>query len=361
MAPHEHVCTDPSHPPIIRYLGQKTLYQQVLDAIETRKQKGLSCEVVVTQISDELSLQMVAPSDCVSEGFRLQQMREQIARDWKEVFYKLDNLGHLTGWFVNECDRDQDAGELHFVLCLLAFEAIRNVFATVNQLRSALSDDTFGYLRTLYETSIKSRFLKEYTESDPDLPGRFSYYTNTTYLGFYRRFAPIDDEHASDNMWVEAERFYESRFEKRGRGDYGWVYPLVKSKNGRPKPKPTFRDLMDVVDGGSAFSEVYYDVSTSKTHGQFIWSPLMVGPEGRGTHVDPFNVGKIGLVLDLMLPLFEEVLDNATSSCTAAEHVTVTAIVKAIFKDIRESVAEIKESNPSMHLGVDGLRNKAKA
>ena len=114
---------------------------------------------------------------------------------------------------------------------------------------------------------------------------------------------------------------------------------------------------MDVVDGGSAFSEVYYDVSTSKTHGQFIWSPLMVGPEGRGTHVDPFNVGKIGLVLDLMLPLFEEVLDNATSSCIAAEHVTVTAI----FKDIRESVAEIKESNPSMHLGVDGLRNEAKA
>ena len=253
---------------------------------------------IVRLVSSQLIPQMAAPSSYGAEGFRLQQMRQQIARDWNEVFHKLDNLGHLTGWFINECGWDKDADELHYILCLLAFEAIRNAFATVNQLRSALSEDTFGYLRTLHETLIKSRFLKEHAESDPDLPGRFSYYTNTTYLDFYRRFAPEDDEHASDNMWTQAERFYEGRFQKQGKGDYGWAYPLVKSRIGKPILKPTFKHLMDAVDAHSPFSQVYYDVSTSKTHGQFIWSPLMVRPEGRGTHLDAFNVGHTGLVLD---------------------------------------------------------------
>ena len=33
------------------------------------------------------------------EGFRLQQMRQRVARDWGEVFCKLDNLGHFD-WMV---------------------------------------------------------------------------------------------------------------------------------------------------------------------------------------------------------------------------------------------------------------------
>ena len=361
MAHFEHVCTDPSHPPIIRHLGQKTLLEQVQEAISNHEREGLSRVDIARRVSGELIPRMIAPSDSVSEGYRLQQMRQQIARDWKEVFYKLDNLAHLTGWFINECDRDRDPSGLHFTLCLLAFEAIRNVFATVNQLRSALSQDTFGYLRTLHETLVKSRFLKEYTQSDPDLPGRFAYYTNTVYLDFYRRFAPSFDEQASDNMWIEAERFYKGRFQKEGKGDYGWVYPLVKSKNGKPIMQPTFRQLMDEVDADSPFSQVYYDVSTSKTHGQFVWSPLMVRPEGRGTHVDSFNVGHIGLVLDLMLPMFEEILGNTTHTCTVREHATVMSIVKAIQKDIGESVVAIKASNPCMHLGVDGLLKKVEA
>ena len=361
MAPFEHVCTDPSHPPIIRYPGQKTLFEQVKEAITNHEREGLSLEDIVKRVSGEFAPRMTVPSDCVSEGFRLYQMRQQIARDWKEVFYQLDNLGHLTGWFINECDRERDPSGLHFILCLLAFEAIRNVFATVNQLRSALSEDTFGYLRTLYETLIKSRFLKVYTPSDPELPARFASYTNSVYLEFYRRFAPIDDEHALDNMWVEAERFYERRFQRQGKGDYGWVYPLLKSKKGKSILQPSFRQLMGKVDPDSPFSQIYYDVSTSKTHGQFVWSPLMVRPEGRGTHVDSFNVGNIGLVLDLMLPPFEEILDNTATTCTVREHVTVMSIVKASFKDIRGSVAMIKASNPSMHLGVDGLSKKAEA
>ena len=361
MAHLEHVCTDPSHPPIIRHLGQKTLFEQVQEAINNYEREGLSREHLARRVSGELIPRMNVPSDSVSEGYRLQQMRQQIVRHWKEVFYKLDNLAHLTGWFINECDRDRDPSGLHFTLCLLAFEATRNVFATVNQLRSALSEDTFGYLRTLHETLVKSRFLKEYTQSDPDLPGRFAYYTNTVYLDFYRRFAPINDEHASDNMWIEAERFYEGRYKKDGKGDYGWVYPLVKSRNRKPILQPTFRHLMDAVDADSPFSQVYYDVSTSKTHGQFLWSPLMVRAEGRGTHVDSFSVGGIGLVLDLMLPSFEEILGNTTTTCTVREHATAMAIVKAIFKDIRESVTAIKASNPSMHLGVDELLKKTEA
>ena len=92
--------------------------------------------------------------------------------------------------------------------------------------------------------------------------------------------------------------------------------------------QPSFRQLMGKVDPDSPFSQIYYDVSTSKTHGQFVWSPLMVRPEGRGTHVDSFNVGNIGLVLDLMLPPFEEILDNTATTCTVREHVTVMSIVK---------------------------------
>ena len=59
---------------------------------------------------------------------------------------------------------------------------------------------------------------------------------------------------------------------------------------------------MDLVDRGSSFSQVYYEVSTSKSHAEMILNPLMVGPEGRGTHLDSFSVGHIGLVMDLMLP-----------------------------------------------------------
>ena len=116
--------------------------------------------------------------------------------------------------------------------------------------------------------------------------------------------------------------------------------------------QPTFKSLMDAVDRNSAFSRIYYKVSTSKTHGQFVWSPLMVRPEGRGTHLDSFNVGSIGLVLDLMLPLFEEVIENTSPSCNNREHAVVMSIVRSITANIRESVAEVKASNPDMHLGL---------
>ena len=279
-------------------------------------------------------------------------MRQQIAKDWGKMFCKLDNLGHLTGWFINDCDRDGD--ELHFVLCLFALEAIRNVFATVNQLRSALTQDTFGYWRTLYETLIKSRFILRFTEQDTELPGRFLYSTNSRYLQFYTRLAPTDDKHAADNMWSEAEKQYAHRYrQKMGKGEYGWAYPLIENKKGQPIEKPSFGQLIDAVDKGSKFSDIYYDVATAKSHGRFVWSPLMVRPEGRGTHVDAFSVGGIALVLELMMPLFEEVLENTTPSCSTPEHGVVMDIVKAIISDIRDSIATIKASDPDTHGGVD--------
>ena len=160
------------------------------EGVEYNEITGLMSEEVVSMLSN--------PSDCVSEGGRLQSMRRQIAGDWGEVFRKLDNLGHLTGWFINDCNSDND--ELHFVLGLFSFEAIRTLFATVNQLRAGLASETFVYWRTLYETLVKSRFMLRFSREDADLPKRFMYYTNSKYLKFYSMFAPENDPHAEDKL-----------------------------------------------------------------------------------------------------------------------------------------------------------------
>ena len=263
-------------------------------------------------------------------------------------------IGYLTGWFINECVQEQDAGELHHVLCNLAFESNRNLFAVVNQLCSGLPNDTFGYLRTLHETFIKSHFLKKHAKEDPDLPGRFLYYTNATYLEFYRRFADIYGANAAENMWIETDQEYESRFQNlEVKGDYGWACPLVKLENGKPNSRPTFHDLMKDVDVDSAFGKAYYDMSTSKTHGELIWNPVMVFPYTRRFRFDSFTGETIGLVIDLMLPLFEGILENTAPSCTSPEHAVVIPIVKAIIEDVRKSVAEIRASNPQWYIGIE--------
>ena len=357
MASFNHICTDPSHPLIIRKITQKTLYERISKKVAAQTEAGVTREDIARQVSHELIPQLVRPSDCVMEGFRLQQMRQQISRDWGDVFYKLDNLGHLTGWFMIDCFKDRVDNklhnELHFVLCLLALEAIRNVFAIVNQVRSALTEDTLVYLRTLHEIFVKSRFIFRFSKHDTDLPGKFSYYNNTTYLGFYKKFAPVEDDNDSHNSWIKAEQFYSSRYQKIGKGDYGWAHPMIMNKSGNPKKRPTFRDLMDKVDSGSDFSRNYYDVSTSKGHGEFIWG-LMTGPQKSGSvNVDSFSVGGIGLVMDLMLPLFEEILENTTSSCAQSEHAVVMDIVREIIGNVHDSVASVKASDPSMHRGLE--------
>jgi hypothetical protein len=346
--PIMYICNDPSHPPIVEGFGQKTLYQQISEKVASHVKEGIEHNEIVDLMLEEVASMLSSPSDCVSEDGRLQSMRRQIARDWGEVFCKLNNLGHLTGWFINDCYPDND--ELHFVLGLFALEATRNLFATVNQLRAGLASETVVYWRTLYEILIKSRFMLRSSEEDADLPGRFMYYTNSAYLKFYLKFTLEDDPHAQDNDWKQAERKYKAHYGKQvGKGDYGWAYPLIEKRDGMPERRPTFRQIMDKVDKGSEFSERYYRVSTAKSHGQFVWNPLMVRPEGRGTHIDPFSVGNIALVMDLMMPLFEEILENTAESCGKPEHSVVMGIVKAAIADINNSVAEIKASDPEMH------------
>ena len=347
MASIKYICTDPSHPPIVRGLGQKTLYEQISEKVVGYKKDEVEYNEIVDLMSREVVSMLDTPSDSVSEGGELQSMRRQIAKDWGEVFCKLDNLGYLTGRFINDCYPDN--GELHYVLGLFALEATRNLFATTNQLRAGLASETFVYWRTLYETLVKSRFMLKFSKADADLLGRFMYYTNSKYLKFYSMFAPEDDPYTEDNMWVEAEKWYEARYEKHGKGDYGWAYPLIKKKDGTPVFRPTLRQIIDKVDKGSKFSRIYYDVSTAKSHGQFVWSPLMIRPEGRGTHIDSFSVGDIALVMELMMPLFEEVLENTAKLCSKPEHSVVMGIVKAAIADINNSIAEIKASDPGMH------------
>ncbi|MYE89056.1 hypothetical protein F4X33_08695 [Candidatus Poribacteria bacterium] len=349
ITPIMYICNDPSHPPIVKGFGQKTLYQQISDRVADYVKAGVEYNEITGLMLEKVVPMLNIPSDCVSDGGRLQGMRRQIARDWGEVFCKLDNLVHLTGWFINDCQLDND--ELHFVLGLFSFEATRTLFATVNQLRAGLASETFVYWRTLYETLVKSSFMLKFSKTDADLPGRFLYYTNSAYLKFYSMFAPEDDPHVEDNMWIKSERQYEARYEKQGKGSYGWVYPLIKNKKGEPVIRPTFRQIINEVDKRSRFSEIYYGVSTAKSHGQFVWNSLMVRPEGRGTHSDPFSVGNIALVMELMMPLFEEILEKTAESCSKPDHSVVMGIVKAAITDINNSVAKIKASDPEMHGG----------
>ena len=58
------------------------------------------------------------PSDYVGDGIRVQGLRRQIASDWGEVLYKLENAANLTGWCILKCIRDVrlvEAGRLEDV------------------------------------------------------------------------------------------------------------------------------------------------------------------------------------------------------------------------------------------------------
>ena len=347
MAPVQNICTDPSHPPIVQGLGQETLYKVVLEKVLVHRKAGVPEANIIHSVSVEVSSILSRPWDSVYEAGRLQSMRRQIAREWGGVLCQLDNLGHLTGWFINDCQSDGD--ERHFLLCLFALEGIRNLFAIVNQLRSALPQDTIGYLRTMYETCLRSRFIFRYSKLDPDLPGRYLYYTNSKYLKLYRLFAPDGDPHADDNMWAEYHKAHENRYSTKGEGDYGWAYPHIKKPDGSPSRRPGFGQLMKTVDQGSIYSGTYYEVFASKGHGEFIWSPLMIRPEGRGTHIDSFSVGGLGLILDLVLPLFREILENTKASCGSPDHATVMDVVTSSIEEISKSTDVIKSSNPEMH------------
>ena len=359
MVRANHVCTVPSHYPVIERFTQKTLYRRISSEIAEHKKSGMADGDVASIVAGRLIPQLQVPSNGVEEGYRLQQMRDHVARDWGDVFHELENLGHVTGWFVNEClwERPKvDVGsedELHLALCLFALEAVRNLFAVVNQLRGALPQDVFGYWRTLYETLVHSRFLLRFAFKDGDLPGRFLYHTNIRYLRLYERFATVGTCDPN-NVWAETNRRYASRFPSGlGKGEYAWAYGLIRNKKGVAvsSERINFGRLIDAVDKGSSWSDIYYDVATSKGHGRFLWNPLLVGTEGSSVHVDGFSVGGVALALELVMPLFREIVENTQSGCLTSKHGAVMGVVRKITRHVEDSIAAINASDPGMHGG----------
>ena len=236
-----------------------------------------------------------------------------------------------------DCIRQDNSDPLKFVLCLLALEATRTVFATVNQVRGALAEETFGYWRTLYECYVVSRFLLINTEQDPDLPGRFAHSTNAMYLDFYRRFSPTDADSEPETSWSKAEQYYASHYPIQGTGDYGWACPSI------PVRRPTFRHLAQSVDAGSKFLNENYDFATSKTHGRFILGfdgprPTPVGSVGG----DAFSTGGIAPVLESTVPLFATVIESACASSSETHHGHVLEVVKMLIRAIGEDIAAIE-------------------
>ena len=352
MAHTAYVCTDPSHPPLIPDTGGSGLYGQVREAAAVYEKEQLTSEAAADLIAADLLPRLGKPTRAWNEWSQTQHVRRMVASEWSEVFARLENLAYLTGWFMNDCAQESSADELHPALWGLAFEANRTLFVGVHQLRGALAEYTFGYLRTLHELYVKSHFVTAHAHEDPDLAGRLLYYTNTTYLEFYRRFSEV---YQSDGAreWVEDQERYAARFGKPGTGDYWWAFPLIKTKGGEPNRRPTLRHLMDDIHDESAFRKLYYDVSTSKAHGDFVWNPLMAFPDGRRFPLHAFDATHVGIVVDLMMPMFDSVVSNVEASCVTPVHATVRSVVKKIVADIGDRVATVRASNPDLHLGLE--------
>ncbi len=345
----EYICTDPSHPPILSQSGRRSLFREVSSAVTNLAQETSSEEEIVERVSGDVIQILNTPFRDYDDGLGEQHSRRNVAHSWKDVFIKIEGLGFLAGWFINECAQEHNARDLHYPLCHFAFESNRIIFPIINQLRSSLADDTFVYLRTLHETFVKSRFLKKYTEIDRDLPGRFIYYTNATYKRFYERFAKFYGQNYAKDMWINTEEHLRDKIHSNAKGPYAWAYPHIEDENGNTKKWPTFKDLIRAVDNNSTFSKFYYDVSAEKAHGKFIWNPLMVQPDARTFRFHPLNSENTGLVMHLMLPMYEEILENTASTCLTSGHATVRSVIEVVLQDIRDAVEAAITSKPDLY------------
>ena len=346
MTLQEPHCIEPSHPPVFRYAGQKSLYNKILDSLAKHESSGVAADALMRLMIAEFSEVLARPSDYVYDGLRVQGIRRDITRIWGEVLYKFENLANLIGWCTLSCFRNREESELHFVQGLLLLQAVRNVFATVNQMRSGLAGDTLGYLRTVHEIYVKSEFLEKHSASDPELPGRFSYCNNNTYLDYYRRFASdADTQSPSETSWEKADGNFKSRFRMEGKGDYAWAYPNVVSKDGKPVKKPTLRQLMDDVGIGTDSHRMSYEVSTSDVHGEFLFGGFIDHPPEVGSiSVYSFSTAWIDSILEEMVPMFGHILENSANSCSIPKQITVWHVAKAICSDVSQSVTPIKGS-----------------
>ena len=146
MTLQEPHCTEASHPPVFRYAGQESLYKKILASLSKHESSGVSPDAVMNLLVTEFGEVLARPSDYVEDGLRVQGIRRDIASIWGDVLYKLENLANLLGWCIIGCIRQREESELHAVQRLLLLQAIRNVFATVSQMRSGLATDTLGLI-----------------------------------------------------------------------------------------------------------------------------------------------------------------------------------------------------------------------
>ena len=78
----------------------------------------------------------------------------------------------------------------------------------------------------------------------------------------------------------------------------------------------------------------------------------MVLPDARSFRFHSFDPGYIGLVLNLMLPLYRDTIRYTQESCTVPQHTAVVSVVMAVISEVRIAVTAVKESDPGLHLGV---------
>ena len=354
MAPRpRYVCNDPGHPALFEVYGQESLYH----ATSTRVSDLLASGYKVSDVSQILSPGVLSslpdPPVGWESGPRIQDMRRRLAAEWGTIFNQIENLAHFSGWWSLDLLREgSDGGMMQHVLSSIACHASRPLLAALNQYRSALTNETFGYWRTLYENLIKSRFLLKYSH-DQELAGRFVYHTLQKYRQLNSLIGKFDPSYADwktdvDRYWEDAIDGVRVHRRKEAKGEYAWAYPLVRRKDGLPNVQPSLRDLINLVDEGSLFAEVYYRTSSAQEHGQLLWSPPVTSVIGvMSISYDPFSTGNVARMLEMTLPVYREIVCNAGALSEDSVHRSLMAIVDLAFREVDRSVQAVKSSVPA--------------
>lgn len=344
----EYCCTDPSHPPILEQFGQQTLHQRVSEAIEGLVRTGASPGQVVRQVAGDFAVVFREPGDYYGEGLSQQKWRREIAGDWGESFWVLENLGYLAGWSALRSIKHENADQLVRTQSLLLLEAVRVIPAIVNQLRAGLALETLGYLRTMYEISIKMRFLAKHSPNDTYLPSRFVTSIDTAYRERYERFGPRDERGQHRGGVRTADRDDEGVL--KGKGDYGWSYPIVHEENGKPKRRPTLSDLINDVEEGSGIDEMLYRIASAKSHADLLFGASGTKPTNVGViGVDSFSPNHVDDVLAVLLSLFGHAIAAADASSPTDRERLVLGVAQQVVAELRNTVAETSERIERRH------------
>ena len=110
-SPIWHVCSDPSHPPLVQFPGQRGLYRQVLDKVEALTGSSAENDDVARVVFDEMIPVLRQPTDSTEEGHRVQDIRRSVAKEWGSVLCRVENSAYLTSWFMLGRIRDTDENQ----------------------------------------------------------------------------------------------------------------------------------------------------------------------------------------------------------------------------------------------------------